>query len=498
MGIGEEIISGALGRTNYNIFSLSERMSLELDSIYKDMAFLESEFAQRPGVFRFLAGQNFSLEDIKILRSKILLAKKISQELPELMGGNSGKTYLILIQNNMELRPTGGFIGSFGIANFESGKLTSIDIQDVYSADGQLKGYVEPPGVIKKYLNEANWFLRDSNWDPDFPTSAQVAEWFLDKEIAAKVDGVVAIDMGVALKLVELFGEINISDYGTVVNAANLYETTQSQVEEDFFPGSRKKANFLTALSNVLLEKLTNIEPSQVATLGQKLLESMDEKHLQIFFHNTQVQKAISELTWDGAVYTPGCSGNCYADSVGIVEANVGVNKVNYFIQRSAELTTTIGEESVGRTLSINIKNTAPVSLEKKGVYKNYLRVLAPLNSEFGDVLFASELEVTSLKPEVENIRGRSEAGVYVEIPAGEVRSIVFNWTSAHTLNFSEKGEYRMVWRKQAGTGEDAVSVKISTPLAKANAYPEANLTVDGSYTYNTYLARDFSSRIFW
>ena len=36
---------------------------------------------------------------------------------PNFAGFKEPKTYLVLLQNSNELRPTGGFIGSVGIAN---------------------------------------------------------------------------------------------------------------------------------------------------------------------------------------------------------------------------------------------------------------------------------------------------------------------------------------------------------------------------------------------
>jgi len=77
---------------------------------------------------------------------------------------------------------------------FKDGHIFSINHHDVDSLDAQLKGGVVPPKGIASYLNEKNWFLRDSNWDPDFPTSAVRAEWFIDKEIGESFDGVFAIN----------------------------------------------------------------------------------------------------------------------------------------------------------------------------------------------------------------------------------------------------------------------------------------------------------------
>jgi len=116
----------------------------------------------------------------------------LSANLPSILGQDTNKNYLILFENNMELRPTGGFIGHTVLQNFGGGKLNGLDINDIYSADGQLKGHGEPPAPIKNYLGEANWWFRDSNWDPDFPTSAERAEWFLNKEMDQNFDGVIS------------------------------------------------------------------------------------------------------------------------------------------------------------------------------------------------------------------------------------------------------------------------------------------------------------------
>ena len=156
--------------------------------------------------------------------------EKISQRLPYLLGNDKTKTYLILFQNNMELRPTGGFIGSFSLVKFSKGKMVDMPVYDVYTADGQLKGYVEPPTPIRDFLGEANWFLRDSNWDPDFAISAQRAEWFLNKELEIGVDGVVGIDLEIIRSLIKIVGPIKLIDFNQTIDENNMNDVIQKEV----------------------------------------------------------------------------------------------------------------------------------------------------------------------------------------------------------------------------------------------------------------------------
>ena len=67
----------------------------------------------------------------------------------------------------------------------------------MYALDGQLKGHVDPPAPMRDLLGQEHWYLRDSNWDPDFKESAARAAWFYEKEGGVPVDGVIAINVPV-------------------------------------------------------------------------------------------------------------------------------------------------------------------------------------------------------------------------------------------------------------------------------------------------------------
>ncbi|MEK7188636.1 MAG: DUF4012 domain-containing protein, partial [Patescibacteria group bacterium] len=241
------------GSQDYDIVLVADSLKSELDDFYDESSFLLTEINSLP------AFSNQIIPDIKPLlkvRTYINESANLIARLPILLGQDKPKTYLVLFQNNTELRPTGGFIGSFALITFSKGKLMDMEVFDVYSADGQLKGHVEPPLPIKKYLGEANWWLRDANWDPDFAISSEKIEWFLDKELERSVDGVIGVDLEFVKDTLTATGPVKLNDFNVVINEQNLYEKTQSEVESNFFPGSRKKANFLSSLAKELLFKL--------------------------------------------------------------------------------------------------------------------------------------------------------------------------------------------------------------------------------------------------
>jgi hypothetical protein len=442
--VSKEFMGRVLGNEVYDPENLSKKLSVHLDYIYKVVSVVDletSEEASKGGVIAAKLLQKVDFEKVKKLTSS---GAKISEDLPSILGKDSRKTYLVLFQNNTELRPTGGFIGSFALLTFEGGRMSDFSVSDVYSADGQLKGHIEPPAPIKTHLGEASWFLRDSNWDPDFPTSAKRAEWFIDKEIDRQVEGVIALDLRPVKDFLKYTGNIFLPDYDLDITSENLYEKTQAEVHENFFPGTHKKASFLTALSRNLVTTLSSLKDSQKTGVLRAVFENFESRHIQVYLHNERVQETLSGLGWAGEVARPSCGDNCYSDFIGLVEANVGVNKANYFISREQEIGINVNGDKIDRELSINFVNSANPSLGAPAKYKAYVRVLVPEDAEP-----QGNFDITES-------RGLKEVGFLVEVLAGQSKAYRISWSSP----ISSSESYGLFVRKQAGTEEkDKLSV---------------------------------------
>ena len=494
----EDLFRNIIGDKSYNISSRSEKIALELEYIYKESGFILGE-VETNSVISPLVKKNNTKTFLE-KRETLLYLSQVFHNLPQSFGENGKKKYLVLLQNNMELRPTGGYIGSFALVTFEGGRMSDLAVWDVFEADGQLKGHVEPPPAIKLYLDEGGWFLRDSNWDPDFRVSAQRAEWFLDKEIDEKVDGVMALDLELVKNLLVLTGPVHLGDFDKNIDSNNLFETLQNEIENNFFPGSTKKANLLTGLTRELNEKIKDLRPGKKFALGKILYQGLEEKHLQVYLHDEGLQNALSHLGWDGGVDKGSlCGQNCFSDYLGIVEANLGVNKANLYIERKISASVILGEKGIQKKVVLEIKNNATKDLGLKGRYKAYVRILAPQGSFFNDVELVVGDRSTKLFPEISPVRDHIEAGVLVIIDPQEIGSLTFSWVTSANLNFKEKGEYDLLVRKQAGTRVDPLTINIFSPKnLNVIAKPEFSLTSGGISSYNTSLARDFVSRINW
>jgi hypothetical protein len=426
------------------------------------------------------------------------LGVKSIKLIPELIGTEGKKKeYLVLFQNENEIRPGGGFIGSYGILSFEKGKLINLDIKDIYDSDGQLQGHVEPPEEIKKYLGEAGWFMRDANWNANFPDTAIDLQWFLEKETGRKVDGVIGVNLAVAKAIIGATGEIFIPDFNETINKDNLYEQAEFYAETKFFPGSKQKASFLGALGKHLFEKIRNLKPDQKLELILALLDSLEKNDTQLALNQQEAAKVTADLGWNGAMYQGKCSAeNCLSDFLYIVEANLGVNKANYFLYRNVEEQIEITNSSLNRIVKINYENTAKNTNWPGGNYKNYVRIYLPKNIRLTEVSIMTGNDVSTERIyrgdelKVKEVNNKTEVGFLVEVPVTKKKTVIIEYTS--DINLGNKFSYVNYIQRQSGFGDTGFVTLISFPrdLQPVQVQPNASL-VGGKLLFNNRLDKD-------
>ncbi len=441
-------------------------------------------------------------ERIDDYRKNLAEANQVLPHLPWIIGlDNQRRTYLVLLQNNMELRPTGGFIGSFALLTFENGKLNDFQVQDVYTADGQLKGHVEPPEVIKEILGEAKWYLRDSNWSPHFPKSAENAEWFLEKELNRTVDGVIGVNLEAAKKLISAFGEIYLADFNERISADNIFERAEFWSENESFPGSNQKAAFLGLLGKQLFENIKAAQPAEYTKIGQAFLESLEEKEIIVDTHNDQLNRDLHELNWNGSMRSPECKiSNCHTDYIHLNEANLGVNKANYFLRRSIEEGIDIqADGTISHNLKINYENSATSKNWPGGDYIAWLRTYLPPGTTISQISIydpqnpANKEIISSDKREEEIEFGKEMIGFKVEVPIQERRVVEFNYSQKAEISGENLG-YFLYWQKQSGYRNTPLSLLVSFPdnWQPLQVSPSANV-ISGKLLFNQQLNKDLN-----
>lgn len=221
--------------------------------------------------------------------------------LTDVFGGNGPRKYLFLFQNNQEMRATGGFIGTYAVLDIFNGNIKNFFVDGIFNPDGQLREKIIPPAPIQKI--SATWSLHDSNWFPDFPTSAEKASWFYEKTGGPTVDGVITMTPTVMQKLLEITGPIEMPEYNLTIDKDNFLENIQTEVEVNYDKELNQPKKVLADLAPLILDRIFNARGiTDLTKTMDVLLTSLNEKQILIYSKNYAIEKIISENGWSGEV----------------------------------------------------------------------------------------------------------------------------------------------------------------------------------------------------
>lgn len=294
---------------------------------------------------------------------------------PDLLGMQKPKTYLLLFQDNGELRPTGGFIGSVGEVSVVNGMFSNITINDVYNIDGQLKTPIEPNYIIRRYITRYQ-FLRDSNFNPNFEYSASTSAMLYNMSARRQVDGVVAINFEAIRRIIQAIGPLTLPGYAATITDKNAFEFLQNTIHSNSAAGSQEKKNILTALKNAIVVQL-NQQPKLYQKILALIPSLLAEKHVMVAMQNKSLENIFSANGLSGNNIDYRDKSKIIPDVFSINEANIGANKASSAVNRKVLYSVSLSSRK-------NILSRATLTLRNSSRedYKTYIRVLAPSQSK--------------------------------------------------------------------------------------------------------------------
>lgn len=374
------------------------------------------------------------------------------------------RTLLVLFQNNMEIRPGGGFIGAFGIVKINGGKITSLETHDLSNFDARIPDTVEPPYPMKETLNVKSWKLRDSNYSPDFSVNAEKAkEFYYMGQGQEKFDGVVGITTNVLTSILKITGPIQIEGYPGTYDSENAVLSLEYQVEKAFEEqgierGDRKSV--MTDLAKEVEKRVFSFSTSQRIELAKILLEDLNKKDIQMQFDNQELQSIVREANWTGSVDSA-----WNKDYLMTSDANLGAFKSDYYVKRSLSYDVDLTGEKPKVKLKITYNHTAKQKDWMTRNYLTYLRIYLPQGSEmissnnFSDARTGEEF-------------GRKYFGAIVTVPIADSKTVEMNYE----LPANFKNDYALKIQKQAGINDEQVNVRIKN---KNGEIEESNLVLN-------------------
>ncbi len=345
---GEGTFQGGTTEDRLNlILQTLQKITPELDAITADLKIVETELAAIDSNRYFykqqiqgqqiapliVQAQTFSTGAVTAMTEY----RTVIEQLPSIAGANGKKKYLVLFQNDNELRPTGGFLTAFSIINIENGKVTPERSDDIYELDKKFKKRLPIPEALGRYLTtETRWNLRDMNISPDFKTSMDTfySEYVNLPGESDDIDGIIAVDTEFLKTLVTILGPVQVPGYGTF-SAENdprcdcpqiIYALSEIITRPTPYLRDDRKG-ILGPMMRELLTKAYGAPKQQWPQLFQEGFKALEGRHIQLYFIDEAAQKSAETINAAGRIMPPESEQDFFA----VINANLGGAKSNLF-----------------------------------------------------------------------------------------------------------------------------------------------------------------------
>lgn len=439
---------------------------------------------------------------------------------PQLLGADRPRTYLILFQNEDELRPSGGFISAAGRITIDAGKIATMTVMDGNVVDDFTKPYGDPPEPLLKYMGSELWLFRDSNWSPDFPTAAhQAAELYQYGQNVDAIDGVIALDKPVVKTIVAAIEPLTVNAAAPPITSGNIDDymraawapSTNAETDPQW---ALHRKDFIGQIAQVMLQRLLD-SPGDVrwVDLARGLLDRFERKDLLITLNDPTTETTFATLNWNGAVKSmPG-------DYLMIVDSNLGFNKVNPMIAQTVAYSIALQPDSLlTADLDVIYRNLNPAqpgcehqpdygpdltyALLINRCYWDYRRVLAPADAQLQSASqqpVSADYLVTHIatdgSSEVSHELSKTVFSTLFVVERGQTQHVNLSYSLPSSIIAREDHlvVYRLLVQKQPGAAAWPVTITISWPdgYTFATAQPVPESVADRSITIPLTLDRD-------
>lgn len=405
---------------------------------------------------------------------KALLAEHLPwlQLAPYLAGQISDGRFLLILQNNDELRPTGGFIGNYGLLELRDGQVINLETHDSYHLDMPAQDYFKPapPAELNKYLGVRQWFLRDANWSPDFPTTARQVRYFYQEQTKAiakattteRIDGVIAITPAIVEDLLGLVGPITVEDQ--TYDQQNFVELLQYRVEMSYDNYGVTSWNRKAVINDVIRElekRLLALPASRWTEVARIITKNLERKNILLYSDNQAVQQWLVQQNWAGQARS------FDGDYLWVIDANLAAFKTDAVVDKQINYRLYQSGGQWLAELRLTYKHNGGFDWRTTR-YQTYTRVYAPLGSQL--ISQAGYKDAATTTQEL----GKTVFGGFIVVEPKKTKEIKLVYRLPDSVTkLLEQGRYELLLQKQPGRQRTSLSLELDLPRSAQRAYSE-------------------------
>jgi hypothetical protein len=408
-------------------------------------------------------------ENVEFAKNSLVNAKEYAPDIkraliiiPEVLGVDSpvAKRYMIIMQNDKEIRPTGGFWTNYATFKIKDGLLQSdFTSKDFYSIDYAIDvidayyDFPDAPEPYTKYLKVERWYARDTNSSPDLPTSIDNFMFYYDLGMTyapaeiKPIDGIITIDTKVIEEMMEVTGPVTVN--GLTYTPDNVV----LELERIASLSQREQINRKGVLGDLMEAMLINVFESEAAVWSKLIDKGVDlaiRKHIQGYSFNEEAQALIEKYSFGGRITEP-----VEGDYSFVVQTNLGGDKTNWFVDKVVDHRLEKEGDRWVRTVVINYTYDQPGEEYSPFVkrFRDWVRVYTPANTEL--ISLEGSEDTTGEGEE----RGKKYYSGYIELGPGEKKAMTFKYYLPDSI--VKDGQYDLTIQKQAGIDSEVHTVDV-------------------------------------
>jgi hypothetical protein len=446
-----------------------------------------------------LGGNNFYLP----LKSQIEGTENFLNVFIPWLATSTPHNVLVMLQNPSEMRPGGGFLGSYADITLAGGNITNISIHDITDVDKVFAPKIIPPAPLQ--LENNNFRPADANWFFDFPTSASKTIEFFEEATSTQYDGAIAITPQVVSDLLSVTGTTTIESTSTgsmTFTSANLLTQIQNIVQQGQAANQAGTGATTATYPKAILGQLAH------AIFAQLAASSTDAENQELlamaldWVNKRDVMAYFTDPAFEGFVQSYGAGGDVYqlpqnfnGDYLAIADADINSDKSELYVSQNVSWTAQINADGT-ITDDVTIQKTHNGNQSSYWWYQttnqDYLQLFVPdgsaLTNEVGGFLkkitppinyardgystdpmiaaIASTTQPYLLYPNVTTHEedGKEVFAAWTRVAKGQSTTIEFDYTHRAFLPPVAGTQYQFVFEKQAGTSR-SYDFTIDAPL---------------------------------
>lgn len=426
---------------------------------------------------------------------KLYALDEFLTELKNLLSSETDRHLLLMFQNPSEIRPGGGFLGSYADLVVRGGAMVKLDVRDIYDPDGQLFTNYAPPEAMSEW---GVWKARDANWFFDFPTSAEAVVSLLEasklyENYGVKFDMAIAVNIKVIETLLASTGPVVLPDYDLTLTGENFLREVQREVELGVDKAAGAPKRILQTVAPILLERLGSMNPAAITALTEGLEKHYGNKDVMFYARAPKLEHFIRDAGGDGAVYAlpSGFWGNYLA----VVDANIDGKKSDAVVVQGVTAYVDVATDGSSLT-DVAVTRTHRGDLERelfwRATNRNFMQIYTHPSAELvllkgndpaprGTELTANEKErlytaekvieatkkfLTAFQAWSMEAFGKKVFAAWMSVAAGKTRTLELRYQVPGKPNIAPKAGdvYTFIYERQSGV-PTKLSLTIAAPV---------------------------------